>query len=523
MVSLALVPAFGLLVYSAWEQRRDATRDAQDAAMRLAVQAAQQHERVVDGVRALLTALAELPAVQRHETDQCSGLLADTVKRFPQLTNVGAVDVKGNAFCNSRPLTAPLNIAEQPHFQGAIATRAFAVGPHRIGPLTGRRVVVFGYPAIDARGSVRAVVTAALDLDWLGQVGTAMKLPDGSVLTVFDDKGIILTRSREAARWVGKPLPGVLVGGGPRERVADAVGPDGVHRLVGTVRLQNTASGSLWVSVGIPTDVALGPARRALVRNLVVMLVAAAAALGAAWVLGNIFIVEPARALRASEERYRGLFERNIAATFLGRPDGQVLDCNDAFVHLLGYPSREAALTVNATDFYADVTDRDRLVARLQAEGLVTNHEMTWKRTNGTQFPVMMNVRVDRHGLEPRFEGFVVDITERKHAEDAARLRSVAQLASAAAHEINNPLTVVIGNMGLLKTKLAGLPQVQVYFERCERGMRRIADMVSHMQHITRLAPLEGLDTAGTPVLDLKRSSEPVPDDTNRPGLPRST
>jgi len=54
---------------------------------------------------------------------------------------------------------------------------------------------------------------------------------------------------------------------------------------------------------------------------------------------------------------------------------------------------------------------------------VVTNHEMTWKRVDGSQFPVMINVRVDRHGLELRFEGFVVDITDRKHA-DAARLRS---------------------------------------------------------------------------------------------------
>jgi PAS domain S-box-containing protein len=370
---------------------------------------------------------------------------------------------------------------------------------------------------------VHAVVTAALDLDWLGQIGATMKVPAGSVLTVFDDNGIILARSSEPERWVGKPLPGVVSTAGPSPRVADAVGADGVRRLFGTVRLQSTASGSLWVSVGIPTDVALGPARRALLRNLVVLLAAAAAALIAAWVLGNLLILEAARALRASEERYRGLFERNIAGTFLGRADGQLLDCTPAFVQLLGYPSREAALGVNATDLCADVAERERLVARLQHEGVVTNHEITWKRADGSQFPVMMNVRVDRHGLQPRFEGFVVDITDRKHAEEAARLRSVAALASAAAHEINNPLTVVVGNLALLKTRLAGHPQALVHFERCERGMRRITEMIGHMQHLTRLAPLQGLDTAGVPVLDLKRSSEPVPDDANRSDPPRST
>lgn len=89
VVAMALAPAFGLLLYSAWEQRQDATHDAQQTSLRLAMQAAQQHERIVDGVRALLTVLAELPAVQQHEAAPCSAFLAEMVKRFPQLTNAG--------------------------------------------------------------------------------------------------------------------------------------------------------------------------------------------------------------------------------------------------------------------------------------------------------------------------------------------------------------------------------------------------------------------------------------------------
>ena len=40
--------------------------------------------------------------------------------------------------------------------------------------------------------------------------------------------------------------------------------------------------------------------------------------------------------LRESERKYRLLFERNVAGVFLSRLDGRILDCNDAFVHMLG-------------------------------------------------------------------------------------------------------------------------------------------------------------------------------------------
>src|SRR5262249_3970289 len=49
-------------------------------------------------------------------------------------------------------------------------------------------------------------------------------------------------------------------------------------------------------------------------------------------------------ALRASEERYRLLFERNLAGVVVSTPEGRVLDCNDALVRMLGCDSREEIL-----------------------------------------------------------------------------------------------------------------------------------------------------------------------------------
>ena len=52
-----------------------------------------------------------------------------------------------------------------------------------------------------------------------------------------------------------------------------------------------------------------------------------------------------------AEQALRGLFERNLAGIFRSRRDGRMLECNMAFVLLLGYTSREELLAHNAREW----------------------------------------------------------------------------------------------------------------------------------------------------------------------------
>jgi signal transduction histidine kinase len=93
---------------------------------------------------------------------------------------------------------------------------------------------------------------------------------------------------------------------------------------------------------------------------------------------------------------------------------------------------------------------------------------------------------------------------------EAESLRAVTKLANAAAHEINNPLTVVGGNIHLLAARIADRPELQRYVDRVLRAVQTIADMINHMTRITRLTALSRLDTAGVPILDLRDSGGPA-------------
>jgi signal transduction histidine kinase len=90
---------------------------------------------------------------------------------------------------------------------------------------------------------------------------------------------------------------------------------------------------------------------------------------------------------------------------------------------------------------------------------------------------------------------------------DAAQLRAVASLARAAAHEINNPLTVIVGSLELLQRRLTAEGQESRWIDRAVDAAQRIRDIIGRMTNITRVQASG--DFPGVPaMLDIHRSSE---------------
>lgn len=95
---------------------------------------------------------------------------------------------------------------------------------------------------------------------------------------------------------------------------------------------------------------------------------------------------------RISEERYRLLFEQNVAGVFRTTPDGRVLDCNDAVLRFLGYDSRAAFLLINVADLYEDKADREALLAELKASRSMTNVRLRLRKNDGSPLNAVLNL-----------------------------------------------------------------------------------------------------------------------------------
>ncbi len=137
-----------------------------------------------------------------------------------------------------------------------------------------------------------------------------------------------------------------------------------------------------------------------------------------------IDVTEQQRARRAadqSELRYRNLFERNLAGVYRTTPEGTFLDCNDSFARIFGYESREEVLSHPAGDFYRSPEDRSASLHRLLERQTLTNHEQCLRRKDGGLVWVLENATLVEEPDGPVIEGTVIDITERKRAEEQVK------------------------------------------------------------------------------------------------------
>jgi diguanylate cyclase (GGDEF)-like protein/PAS domain S-box-containing protein len=118
---------------------------------------------------------------------------------------------------------------------------------------------------------------------------------------------------------------------------------------------------------------------------------------------------------RASETRYRLLFERNLSGVYRTGTDGRIIECNESCARIFGYDSREEFLAADASDVYFDPADRLRVVQMLRQQGQISNFEQRLRRRDGSEVWVLENVNLlDGEVLE----GAIIDITDRKRAEE---------------------------------------------------------------------------------------------------------
>jgi len=120
------------------------------------------------------------------------------------------------------------------------------------------------------------------------------------------------------------------------------------------------------------------------------------------------------KALKASEQRYRELFQNVTAGVFQTTPDGKFMAANPALVRMLGYDSEDELLAVDvAMDVYMDPGHRESWASAMAESGEVRNAELVLKRRDGSKIVVLENSRVvlDADGRALFYEGTLTDIT----------------------------------------------------------------------------------------------------------------
>ena len=170
-------------------------------------------------------------------------------------------------------------------------------------------------------------------------------------------------------------------------------------------------------------------------------------------------------AMAESEERYRMLFQRNLAGVYRVSLAGRILDCNEACARIFGYSTPQELVGRNASDLYTSPSAREGFTSSLKTQGALSDFEHCLLKRDGTPVWVLETATLIKDG-EELIEGTMIDITARKQGEaELQKAKEVAESASRAkseflanmSHEIRTPMNGILGMTELaLSTDLTG-------------------------------------------------------------------
>lgn len=142
---------------------------------------------------------------------------------------------------------------------------------------------------------------------------------------------------------------------------------------------------------------------------------------------GTVHIVKDITNERTAQEKYRLLFQQAQEGVYIATPEGRLLDCNDAFARMLGYGSREEVLKLNLVrDVYSSPDQREAFVREMAQQSFVRNFEVAMRRKDGSRLTVLETSFASRDatGNIESYQGFLLDISEQKRAEEEIRRRN---------------------------------------------------------------------------------------------------
>ena len=177
---------------------------------------------------------------------------------------------------------------------------------------------------------------------------------------------------------------------------------------------------------------------------------------------------------------------------FVADRAGRLMDINPAGAMLLGAESPvELIQSAHCADFL--VTPKiDVLFREITAKGFVKDRECVLKTKTDERRHVLLSstAHKDNRGRLIGHEGIVKDITHRKNMElqliQADKLASIGQLASGVAHEINNPMGLILGYTQLMiRGESTGVEQAED-LKTIEKHVRNCKAIVQALLNFAR-------------------------------------
>jgi signal transduction histidine kinase len=542
LVAVALLPTIAIQGYNEVELRRSRQVEIQDQALGLAKLAAAQQQRIVEGIREVLIALSELPSIKREDAAECRAYLSTLKDRYPAFLTFSVTDLSGRSFCDTTLSTSGIGATGRPYFDTALRTRAFTIGEYSIGRLSGRRAIHFALPYYRDGAHISGVIVAALSLDWLADDLARKGAPEGASIAIMDREGTYLARYPDNERFVSKKMPDAVSMSADFSQTVDRVEPDGVERIVAYAAAE-TEAGGILVSFGLDKARAFADIQRRTQRDVLLIVLSTSLVLVLTWLGARRFIHRPLGHLVEAANQWRlGDYGRRVHISERQSEIARVADAFNIMANTLGDRERQLrAAKENAeeamariTTVFESTTDSVLVVggdwriqylnerARLQVSGGRDLAGMDfWKafphppeseiyqRYHAAMLdkcPSSFEMFSEQHqawfsiNVFPSNPGIAIyfrDITEDVRAKEARRLmeeqlhqsqkmEAIGQLTGGVAHDFNNVLTAISGNLFLIEDCASDSGSVRQFVAAARQAADRGAKLTGQLLAFSR-------------------------------------
>lgn len=207
---------------------------------------------------------------------------------------------------------------------------------------------------------------------------------------------------------------------------------------------------------------------------------------------------EQSKALEASEQRFRSLFENVAEGVYRSSAAGEILDANRALVQMLGYDSIEELREIDiARDLYLEAAEREESIGLLSVSENLNNHPVRLRRRDGEILTVLENARAVRRadGSVDYFEGTLTDISNLKRAEETLReardqalhvSRMKSEFLANVSHEIRTPMNGIMGMADLLNDTHLNAEQRE-YTDAVRRSAQYLLNIINDILDFSKI------------------------------------
>ena len=458
VVAAALILAvLAALFYASRLTHDEQVSQLQDEALAMTSTVVAYLERTLESADDVAAVAARHPLVQQLGPRAATEVLEPLLGRADQvLRNAVIADMTGRPVAWATPPSPTIEGQVSPTWLASVASSGTpAISSVLGGPDHAAHVVLMAYPVADSNQKTVGVLALAVHLEALEKVFANIPLPRDSVITVTDEQSIVVARSLDSARYVGRSTEGAT--GSPRPlrsipRTDIRTGVDGVERVYGNAVV---ARGPWLASVGIPILEASERTAPIDSRNSIIMIGSLLFILGLSLLASNGWVAALQEVGRTAERVAKGDLSPK-------------------------QPKDVGSLELNQLD---------------QSITGMINHLRDAQEAVAAQVSEERRVREEKESLQ-------------RQLIRQERLAAIGVLVSGVAHELNNPLQAILGFAELLNLHENLPDDVRHDLSLIRRESTRASAIIRNLQRFGRQtsapSPVKLSDVVGS-VLELRQ------------------